>query len=95
MNQEKLGQVLGLTRTSVTNIESGKQKISLDTLYKLCEEFSVEVSDLLPKLADVVVVPSKQIFVGGQSIDVPAKVAGVIQSLPPVQPATGTKAAKK
>jgi transcriptional regulator with XRE-family HTH domain len=95
MNQEKLAKILGLTRTSVTNIESGKQKITVDTLYRLCEEFSVEVSDLLPKLADVVVVPSKQVVVGGQSIDVPAKVAGVIKTLRPTASAAGNKTAKK
>src|SRR5436190_16042498 len=74
MNQARLGKILGLTRTSVTNIELGKQKITVDTLFKLCEAFSVEVSELVPKVSEVAA-PARQIMVGGQSYDVPAKAA--------------------
>jgi DNA-binding XRE family transcriptional regulator len=95
MNQARLGRILGLTRTSVTNIESGKQKLTVDTLFKLCETFSVEVSDLVPKLSEVVAAPAKQIVVGGQSFDVPAKAAGVIKSLLPAASATHGNSRKK
>ena len=43
MSQEDLAQVLDLKRTSVTNIESGHQKLTLDTLYRLCGHFRLEV----------------------------------------------------
>jgi DNA-binding XRE family transcriptional regulator len=95
MNQERLGKLLGLTRTSITNIESGKQKLTVDTLFKLCEMFSVEVSELVPKLSDVVVASAKQVVVGGQSFDVPAKAAGVIASLLPPAKTTASSSHKK
>lgn len=91
MNQEKLGQVLGLTRTSITNIERGKQKLTVDALYKLCETFSVDVAALMPTLADVVVLPAKQVVVGGQSFEVPAKTADYMNTL---RPPVGTSANK-
>jgi DNA-binding XRE family transcriptional regulator len=87
MNQERLGKLLGLTRTSITNIERGKQKLTVDTLFKLCEMFSVEVSEIVPTLSEVAVAPAKQVMVGGQSFDVPAKAAGVIANLLPVSKA--------
>lgn len=95
MNQEKLGRILGLTRTSVTNIERGKQKLTVDTLYKLCETFSVEVSELVPPLADVVVATSKQVVVGGQSFEVPAKTADYVNTLRPTASGDTTSNARK
>src|ERR1700730_3514410 len=53
MSQERLASLLGLTRTSVTNIERGKQKMTLDTVYKLCEAFDVPLNEFLPPLSDV------------------------------------------
>lgn len=94
MNQEKLGQILGLTRTSITNIERGKQKLTVDALYKLCETFSVEVSALMPTLTEVVVAPAKQVVVGGQSFEVPAKTANYVNTLRPSSSAGANKASK-
>jgi transcriptional regulator with XRE-family HTH domain len=94
MNQARLGKILGLTRTSVTNIESGKQKLTVDTLFKLCEAFSVEVSELVPKVSEVLS-PQRQVVVGGQSFDVPAKAAGLISSLLPAQGGALPKSRKK
>ena len=94
MNQARLGKILGLTRTSITNIESGRQKLTVDTLFKLCEAFSVEVSELVPKVSDVAA-PPKQIVVGGQSFDVPAKAAGVISNLLPAGGGNIFKSRKK
>jgi len=94
MNQARLGKILGLTRTSITNIESGKQKLTVDTLFKLCEAFSVEVSELVPKVSEVVAL-QKQVVVGGQSFDVPAKAAGLISALRPAQGGALPKFRKK
>lgn len=94
MNQEKLGQILGLTRTSVTNIERGKQKLTVDALYKLCETFSIEVSALMPTLSEVVVPPAKQVVVGGQSFEVPTKTANYVNTLRPAASADANKPSK-
>lgn len=94
MNQEKLGQILGLTRTSITNIERGKQKLTVDALYKLCETFSVEVSAIMPTVSEVVFVPAKQVVVGGQAFEVPTKTANYMNSLRPTASAGANKASK-
>jgi transcriptional regulator with XRE-family HTH domain len=46
--QQQLADKVSLTRTSITNIERGRQHIQLHTLYLLAKALSVEVVDLLP-----------------------------------------------
>lgn len=75
MSQERLAKILGLTRTSVTNIECGKQKVTLDTIYKLCETFSIQVAELMPALGDVSRTPEQSVVVAGQAYELPAKTA--------------------
>ena len=48
MSQEVLARELGLTRTSITNIEKGRQPVQLHTLYHISQLLSVELKDLLP-----------------------------------------------
>jgi DNA-binding XRE family transcriptional regulator len=48
ITQAKLASVLGLSRTSVTNIEKGRQQVQVHTLARLADILSVHVSDLLP-----------------------------------------------
>lgn len=51
ISQEMLAEELGLTRTSITNIEKGRQPIQLHTLYLIARLFSADVKDLLPSPA--------------------------------------------
>lgn len=48
MTQEELAISVGLTRVSITNIESGKQKPLPHTLFQIAEHLAVPVSDLFP-----------------------------------------------
>ncbi len=48
MSQEVLARELGLSRTSITNIEKGRQPVQLHTLYQISQLLSVELKDLLP-----------------------------------------------
>jgi transcriptional regulator with XRE-family HTH domain len=48
VSQEKLADALGLTRTSITNIEHGRQPIQLPTLYAIAEALGIEPTDLMP-----------------------------------------------
>ena len=47
-SQEKLAKKVRLTRTSITNIERGRQRIQLHTLYMIADILKVELSELLP-----------------------------------------------
>ncbi len=48
MSQEVLARELGLSRTSITNIEKGRQPVQLHTLYHISKLLAVELKDLLP-----------------------------------------------
>ena len=48
MSQEALGSRIGLSRASVTNIESGRHPVSVHHLYGIAGAFGVRVCDLLP-----------------------------------------------
>lgn len=56
LTQEALGERVGLSRTSITNIESGRQKILLHQFFLLAEALSVRPQALLPTAQ-----PKKQI----------------------------------
>jgi len=48
LTQEELGDRVDLTRTSITNIEKGRQKFLLHTLAQIAAELQVPVISLLP-----------------------------------------------
>ena len=54
-NQSDLAEKIGLERTSITNIETGRQKATVTVLYKICGLFDIEISDLLPRLSEVAI----------------------------------------
>lgn len=53
VSQTELGDKVGLTRSSIANIESGRQKVQIDTLYCIAQTLEVEIQDLLPKLVEL------------------------------------------
>ncbi len=48
--QAKLAGLLSLTRTSITNIEKGRQKLLVHTLLGLAECLTIPIVDLIPKV---------------------------------------------
>lgn len=52
-SQAQLAEIVGLDRSSVSNIEKGHQRVSIHTLYILCEALDVKPQDVLPKLQEV------------------------------------------
>lgn len=49
LTQEELAVAISMTRTSITNIEKGRQKILLHTLYDIAMALNVDIRDLLPE----------------------------------------------
>lgn len=49
MTQEGLASLVSLTRTSITNIEKGRQKILLHTIVDIASTLRVAPADLLPE----------------------------------------------
>lgn len=50
MTQEDLAGRVALTRTSITNIERGRQKLLVHTLAKIAEVLRVPIATLVPEL---------------------------------------------
>jgi len=50
LTQEQVAGRVGLTRTSITNIEAGRQQVSLHQLYQLAAAVGRRPADLLPDL---------------------------------------------
>ncbi|MBT3982044.1 MAG: helix-turn-helix transcriptional regulator [Bacteriovoracaceae bacterium] len=48
LSQAELATKLGLKRTSITNIENGKQRLPLHLLYEICELLNVDALKVLP-----------------------------------------------
>lgn len=48
MEQEEFGKLLDLGRSSVSNIELGRQKLILKHLERVCEVLKCKSSDILP-----------------------------------------------
>ena len=53
MTQAQLGEILGLTRSTVANIESGAQRASLHNVYEICAHFNLELADFLPSVSEM------------------------------------------
>lgn len=50
LTQDELARRVGLTRTSITNVEKGRQKCLLHTLADIASALQVEVSSLVPNV---------------------------------------------
>jgi transcriptional regulator with XRE-family HTH domain len=48
IKQEELAHRVELTRTSLSNIEMGRQRTPVHTLYRIAEELSTTIRELLP-----------------------------------------------
>lgn len=49
LTQTELGNKIGLSRSSIANIESGIQKVTIQTLYQMSFVLKVSIYDVLPK----------------------------------------------
>lgn len=49
LSQSRLAELIGLSRTSITNIECGRQPIQLHQLYSFAAILRIDVKNLLPK----------------------------------------------
>lgn len=82
LTQADLAAQLNLERTSITNIEAGKQKPAIHVIYRLCAHFGLRIEELLPPIDEVRAPQSEQaLAVGNESHEVPRKTASVVRRL--------------
>lgn len=53
LTQAMLAEAIGVVRTSIVNIEKGRQRLPIDLLYDIADVLGVEATELLPRNADV------------------------------------------
>lgn len=75
MTQEGLASAIGVSRTTVVNLEAGRQHPPLITLYKVAAKLTAELGDLLPAVPEVTELQEVQTEHG----PLPPKVAAVLQ----------------
>jgi transcriptional regulator with XRE-family HTH domain len=66
LTQEALAVSVGLTRTSLTNIEKGRQKVLLHTFTEIASALGIDPLDLLPK---------KETLLNGLGVNLPSSLA--------------------
>lgn len=47
LNQQEFGEKLGITKQTVSGIETGYRATSIEVLFAICKEFNVSADDLL------------------------------------------------
>jgi transcriptional regulator with XRE-family HTH domain len=76
VTQSQLAKRVGVTRTSIANIEAGTQKLPLHLLYRICEALKVEASELLPTVVELITsTEGKVVNVDGHSQQMAPKTA--------------------
>lgn len=53
LTQEVLASAVNVSRTSIVNIESGRQRLPIDLLFDIADVLGVEAASLLPRNEDV------------------------------------------
>jgi transcriptional regulator with XRE-family HTH domain len=81
LTQEQLAEASDVLRTSITNLEAGRQKTPLHVLYELCAVLEIEIVELLPKRSEVSQKETVSIEIGGRMAAVPPKSAEILQKL--------------
>src|SRR5690242_10862645 len=53
LTQDDLAALVGLTRTSIVNLEAGRQRSPVHVLYLIAEKLDIPIHDLLPEIEQV------------------------------------------
>ncbi|HEY0974640.1 MAG TPA: helix-turn-helix transcriptional regulator [Solimonas sp.] len=75
--QDKLASEIDISRTSLTNIECGRQRVLIDQLYRIAAALNVQPSELLPLPADY----SAMGTIGSGAPTIPASVHRFVQKV--------------
>jgi transcriptional regulator with XRE-family HTH domain len=81
LSQAELAQQVGLLRTSITNIEAGRQRLPIHVLYQLCDVLRLEVHAVLPDMAGAGRVQTVPVTVGATTAEVPLKTAEFLRQV--------------
>ena len=52
LTQQQLADQLGISRASLANVETGRQRVLVHQLFELADQLSISVQDLLPESSE-------------------------------------------
>ena len=82
LTQGELSVLLGISRTSITNIERGNQKVPLHMMYAVAMALEIDIHRLIPEPASVLAkINDRLISVGKKQEDVKVKTADAIEKI--------------
>src|SRR5574341_1605912 len=81
LTQAQLAERIGAARTSVTNLERGRQQMPLHQLLRIAEVLEVDLKDLIPSRSEVHTQDRISIVVGTDKSDVPPETARLITTI--------------
>ena len=81
LTQSQVAHSVGVRRTSVANVEAGKQRPPLHVLYSWMEALDVEPADVLPHPAELRAARPEPVSVEGLDEAVPPRTAEILTRL--------------
>lgn len=81
MTQDELAEAVGLLRTSIANMESGRQRAPVHVLYNVCSALGTEIEALLPSAQEISEQQMVQVRIDGVVKEVPPRTAELLQRL--------------
>lgn len=81
VTQAQLAEAAGVLRTSITNIEAGRQKPPLHLLYRMCMALDVEVSSVVPTNEEVAGLSAVPFDIYGDSDELPPRLAEILEGV--------------
>ena len=79
MTQDDLARQINMTRTSVTNVEGGRQKIPLHHLLRIANALGADLRDLIPDRTELQVRKLVSVSIDGEQHEVPPEAANFIK----------------
>lgn len=81
LTQSEVAETVGLLRTTIANIEAGRQRVSLHVLYKLCTILNLEVNEILPANSEIVTLVTPTVSTEEWLQSAPPKTAALVKRL--------------
>jgi transcriptional regulator with XRE-family HTH domain len=81
MTQAQVAEAAGVLRTTVANLETGRQRAPLIVLYQLCSALGLETTAVLPRNSDVVRPSVVSVDIDDRRVRVPPKTAEILRRL--------------
>jgi len=80
VTHQVLADAIGIKRATLTNILLGNQRAPVHVIYRVCAFFGVQLTDVLPDIAEVSQTPKKAVIdVGLQQHELPEKATAALE----------------